>query len=98
LRAPLQLFQIQLLSALREESYGLLFPLTFVDPADWEKINQNDLLILSDLREAIRRGNQVRVMTKTKGETYATEHVMTKRQVEMVLAGSLINLMRERQQ
>jgi aconitate hydratase len=76
-------------------NFGIL-PLTFVDPADWEKINQNDALILSDLREAIRRGNQVKVLNKTKSETYVTEHVMTARQVDMVLAGSLINLMRER--
>jgi aconitate hydratase len=75
-------------------NFGIL-PLTFVDPADWEKINQNDVLILSELRGAIRRGNQVKVMNKT-GETYVTEHVMTARQVDMVLAGSLINLMRER--
>jgi aconitate hydratase len=36
-------------------------------------------------------------MNKTKGETYITEHAMTDRQIEMILAGSLINLMRERQ-
>lgn len=77
-------------------NFGIL-PLTFINPTDWEKINQNDVLILSDLREAIRRGNQVKVMNKTKGETYITEHAMTDRQVKMVLAGSLINLMRERQ-
>jgi aconitate hydratase len=77
-------------------NFGIL-PLTFVDPADWEKITQNDVLILSDLREAIRNGNQVEVLNKTKSETYVTEHVMTARQVAMVLAGSLINLMRERQ-
>jgi predicted aconitate hydratase len=77
-------------------NFGIL-PLTFVNPADWEKINQNDVLILSELREAIRRGSQVKVMNKTKGETYITEHAMTDRQVKMVLAGSLINLMRERQ-
>jgi aconitate hydratase len=77
-------------------NFGIL-PLTFVNPADWENINQNDVLILSELREAIRRGNQVKVMNKTKGETYITEHAMTDRQVKMVLAGSLINLMRERQ-
>jgi len=76
-------------------NFGIL-PLTFVDPADWEKINQNDVLILSSLREAVRHGNQVKVINKTKGETYATVHMMTERQVEMVLAGSLINLMRER--
>jgi hypothetical protein len=46
---------------------------------------------LSDLREAVRRGSQVKVMNKTKEETYITEHAMTDRQVEMVLAGSLIN-------
>jgi aconitate hydratase len=77
-------------------NFGIL-PLTFVDPADWEKINQNDVLILSDLREAIRYGKQVEVLNKTKSETYVTEHVMTARQVDMVLAGSLINMMRERQ-
>jgi aconitate hydratase len=77
-------------------NFGIL-PLTFADSADWEKISQYDVLILPDLREAIRRGNQVKVRNKAKGETYATVHVMTERQVEMVLAGSLINLLRERQ-
>jgi aconitate hydratase len=77
-------------------NFGIL-PLTFVNPTDWEKVNQNDVLILSELGEAIRRGSQVKVMNKTKGETYITEHAMTDRQVKMVLAGSLINLMRERQ-
>jgi aconitate hydratase len=76
-------------------NFGIL-PLTFVNPADWEKITENDVFVLSDLREAIRRGNQVKVINKTSGETYITEHVMTARQIDMVLAGSLINLMRER--
>ena len=75
-------------------NFGIL-PLTLIDPADWEKIDQNDLLILPSVREAIRRGNRVNVINKTKEESYATEHVMTERQVEMVLSGSLINLMRE---
>jgi len=77
-------------------NFGIV-PLTFVDPADWEKIDRSDLLILSNVREAIRRAKEVNVINKTKGESYATEHGMTQRQVEMVLTGSLINLMRERQ-
>jgi aconitate hydratase len=76
-------------------NFGIL-PLTFVNPADWEKIDQNDVLILSDIREAIRRGGQVTAINKTKGETYITEHAMTDRQIEMILAGSLINLLRKR--
>jgi aconitate hydratase len=76
-------------------NFGIL-ALTFVNPADWEKIHQNDVLVLSGLREAIRRGSQVKVINKTNEETYITEHAMTDLQIDMVLAGSLINLMRER--
>jgi aconitate hydratase len=76
-------------------NFGIL-PLTLIDPADWKKINQNDVLVLPNVRDAIHRGNQVNVINKAKGESYATQHAMTDRQVEMVLAGSLINLMRER--
>ena len=37
----------------------------------------------------------VQVINLTKNETYETEHPLTPRQVEMVLAGSLINLVRQ---
>ena len=76
-------------------NFGIL-PLTFVDPDDWGKINQGDVLSIPDVRNAIRNGNRVRVVNLTKNETYDTEHPMTPRQVEMVLAGSLINLIRQK--
>jgi aconitate hydratase len=74
-------------------NFGIL-PLTFDDPNDWETINQNDVLTLPLIRETIQRGTQVKVINKTKDRTYSLTHAMTTRQVEMVLAGSLINLMR----
>ena len=49
-----------------------------------------------DVRNAIRNGNRLRVINLTRNETYETEHPMTPRQVEMVLAGSLINLVRQK--
>jgi aconitate hydratase len=70
--------------------------LTFVDPDDWAKIEPGDVLRLPDAREAIRHGNQLRVINQTKHEAYVTEHAMTARQVKMILAGSLINLFRAR--
>jgi len=76
-------------------NFGIL-PLTFVDPDDWAKIEPGDVLRLSDAREAIRHGTQLQVINQTKHETCATEHTMTARQVEMILAGSLINLFRAR--
>jgi aconitate hydratase len=76
-------------------NFGIL-PLSFADPSDWESVDPNDVLVLSDVRAAIRRGNQVAVINKTKGVTFQTAHGLTDRQVEMALAGSLINLTRER--
>jgi aconitate hydratase len=76
-------------------NFGIL-PLTFADPADWDRVDPNDVLVLSDLRAAIQRGNPVAVINETKGKTYQTVHGLTHRQVEMALSGSLVNLTRER--
>lgn len=76
-------------------NFGIL-PLTFINPDDWEKIAQGDVLSIRDVRNTIRQGNRVTVINLTRNETYETEHPMTPRQVEMVLAGSLINLVRQK--
>ncbi len=76
-------------------NFGIL-PLTFADPNDWEKIDQDDVLSLPDIRAAIQQEIQVKVINKTQGETYIAEHALTGRQVEMILFGSLLNLMRKR--
>jgi aconitate hydratase len=77
-------------------NFGIL-PLTFASPDDWNRIAPGDVLRLPDVREAIQRGNQVQTLNQSKGETYMTTHAMTDRQVQMLLAGSLINLFRARQ-
>jgi hypothetical protein len=70
--------------------------LTFANPDDWHRIAPGHILRLPDVREAIQRGNQVRILNQHKNETYMAEHSMTDRQVQMLLAGSLINLFRAR--
>jgi predicted aconitate hydratase len=77
-------------------NFGIL-PLTFANPDDWNRIAEGDILRLPDVREAIQRGNQVQILNQGKSETYMTAHAMTDRQVQMLLAGSLINLFRARQ-
>jgi aconitate hydratase len=74
-------------------NFGIL-PLTFVNPDDWERIDQSDVLAIENVRNAIQSGKQLSVINKTKDEIYETQHAMSERQVEMVLAGSLINLVR----
>ena len=67
---------------------------TFVNPDDLERIDRDDLLVIDDVRNAIIKNRQVSITNKTKSETYEAEHAMSERQTEMVLAGSLINLVK----
>jgi aconitate hydratase len=77
-------------------NFGIL-PLTFANADDWTRVAPGDVLRLPDIRQAIQRGSQVQILNQSKAETFITEHVMTDRQVHMLLAGSLINLFRARQ-
>jgi aconitate hydratase len=76
-------------------NFGIL-PVTFVDSADWEKIEVGDELEIPDVRQALERGARLIVVNRSKDETYEIEHTLSRRQIEMILAGSLINLVRQR--
>jgi aconitate hydratase len=76
-------------------NFGIL-PLIFVNPEDWDWIAQGDKLSIPDVRQAIRRGTKVRVVNLTRNETYETEHPLSPDAVEMVLAGGLINLVKQK--
>jgi len=75
-------------------NFGIL-PLQLVHPEDWEKIDQEDVLALRDVRAALRNGNTVKVENQTKGQSYDTTHTMSRRQADIVLRGGLINAARE---
>jgi aconitate hydratase len=76
-------------------NFGIL-PLTLANPDDWSRIAPGHVLRLPDVREAIQHGNQIPILNQRANETYIAEHGMTDRQVQMLLAGSLINLLRTR--
>ncbi|MGR9036754.1 MAG: aconitase family protein, partial [Gammaproteobacteria bacterium] len=76
-------------------NFGIL-PLIFAEPEDWNKIDQGDRLSLPDVRNAIQKGHGVRVINLTKNETYEAVHPMSPYEVDMVLAGSLINLVKQK--
>jgi aconitate hydratase len=76
-------------------NFGML-PLTFVDSADYDNIEQGDELEIVDVRQILRQGNRIQVTNKTKNETYDTQHTLSERQIEMIIEGSLINVVRKR--
>ncbi len=74
-------------------NFGIL-PLTFTNPDDYEKIKQGDVLAIENVRDQIQQGNIIVISNKTGDDAYKTEHTMSDRQIEMVLQGSLINLVK----
>jgi aconitate hydratase len=74
-------------------NFGIL-PLAFIDEQDYDAINLDDSLELPNAREEIQKGDTVTVVNKTRNKTFLARHTMTPRQVQMVLAGSVINLYR----
>ncbi len=76
-------------------NFGIL-PLTFLHLEDWRKIDQDDQLVIDDIRNAVRNDRDLEVLNKSKKRKFRVSHTLTDRQVEMVLAGSLITVVRGR--
>jgi aconitate hydratase len=76
-------------------NFGVL-PLTFADEKDWEAVDQGHVLRVQGVRQRIREGNEVPVENLTRGRTIRATHALSKRQVEVLLVGSLINWVRDR--
>lgn len=68
-------------------NYGVL-PLIFIDAHDYERLQKGDVLRVRNLHKAIRNGDKV--MLDCRGQI-AARHGLTPREVDMVLAGGLIN-------
>ena len=75
-------------------NFGIL-PLTFQNDADFDDIVQGDELQFTNLREQIKSGHEVEVRNVTKGTTFTMEHDLSERELEMVLSGSQISVVKK---
>lgn len=75
-------------------NFGVL-PITFVDPADYDTLNQGDILEFSNIRSQIKEGNEFDAQIQGRDETIRVRHDLSDRHIEMVLAGGRINLVKE---
>ena len=76
-------------------NFGVL-PLTFEDPTDYTQIEQGDVLRIDDLHQQLADNPEVTVQNLTKGRTFITRHAMSPRQLEIMLAGGMINWLKGR--
>lgn len=76
-------------------NFGIL-PLEFADGADYDRVEQGDVLRVENVRDALKAGNEIDVRNVTKDETYRARHRLSARQRDLVAAGGQIPLLRER--
>ncbi len=76
-------------------NFGIV-PLTFIDPADADRLAEGDALRLPGFRRAIAGGETVTLHDDTTGAEIPLRLDFTARQREILLAGGLLNLTKER--
>ena len=75
-------------------NFGVL-PLTLADASEYDRIEMGDVLKLRAIRRQIREGRQIEAENMTRRHVFSLHHELSGRQVDVLLAGGLINWMRE---
>jgi len=75
-------------------NYGIL-PLAFVDEADYERLQKGDVLRADNLRRALKSGEDITLDCRG---PVRTRHGLTALQIDVILAGGLINWRRKESQ
>ena len=68
-----------------------IMPLTFADASDYENLGQGDDLEMVGIHAALKSGEKLTVKNLTTNKTFRLVYHFTKRQVEILLAGGLMN-------
>ncbi len=71
-------------------NFGIL-PLTFKNSDDYDKIEENDILELTNIIESLKNSSTIIIKNKTKGTTFEAIHGLENRAVDVMLAGGKLN-------
>lgn len=71
-------------------------PLIFINPEDYEKVEQGDVLSINDLIEAIKGEQQYKVINLSKNNTFNVYSNLNEREKELILSGGLLPYVRKK--
>ncbi|WP_163579512.1 aconitate hydratase [Gracilibacillus saliphilus] len=77
-------------------NFGIL-PLTFVNETDYDYLTQNDILEFRDIHETIQVTDTFDIKVKGKDHTIPVRHDLTKRHIDIILQGGIINWIKQKQ-
>jgi aconitate hydratase len=75
-------------------NFGIV-PFEFKNPADWEKLEQGDVLNIG-LRAAIKNNDSVTATVKGKDIKIILTYTISERQAKIILKGGVINLVKHK--
>lgn len=78
-------------------NFGIL-PLEFVNTDDYDEISQDDKIKFEDLRASVQKGEEITITNATKNKKIKMKHSLSKRQVEILLDGGIINNFRKKRE
>ena len=76
-------------------NFGIV-PFTFRDPADYDDIEQGDLVSVDNFRDTIRNSHVLKAVNRRNGREFEIEHDLEDRQLEIILEGGLLNYTKSR--
>lgn len=68
-----------------------ILPMTFVNEEDYDRIKEGDALVLENAREQIKAGKELTLRNRTTGSLIKVQTALSSRQVDIMLAGGLLN-------
>src|SRR3954451_22640930 len=70
-------------------NFGVL-ALELIEDDDYEKIENGDVLVVENLPDVLKNGQDLEIRNDTKDETYSVRHRLSERQIDLLAAGGLI--------
>jgi aconitate hydratase len=71
-------------------------PLEFINSGDYDDIEQEDLILIENLRDGIKGNSKIFAKNDRTGKSYELAHSMSGRQADILLAGGLINFIKNK--
>jgi aconitate hydratase len=71
-------------------NFGIL-PLTFANASDYDRVKFGDKIVIKGVRQGLRTGDTLTAKNVAGGREFQVKHPLSERQVDIMLAGGLLN-------
>ena len=74
-------------------NFGIV-PFEFLNKEDYDTIDENDFIVLENIRKNFEEGTPHVAINKTKKLKYFLKHDLSQRQIKIILSGGAVNYFR----